>query len=239
MNKIILIVVAATLTFSGCVMNKLDTSYTVIQLDDSAERLLTIDTDTGDEWSSQMHIGPFIFNVLPQMAVWLENAEGELVQTLYVTGADFTEVNHSAKNEDGEAFYSECLPFWSFKLKNSGSRLPCREYPYPDTLTSATPMADFSLETSTDELPSATRVFAELNKSDDVNAVYTEDNNDWAGQPSIIYSADISCIEKGQSVSLSLVGHGGSLDENPGLYTDLTGIDSAAEMIEAIKIIVE
>ncbi len=58
-----------------------------IVLRENAGAALQVEVKTGAQWSSRMQAGPFIFNVLPQFAIWTEDDAGNLVETLYITGA--------------------------------------------------------------------------------------------------------------------------------------------------------
>jgi hypothetical protein len=233
---IILIVLSAIFMFSGCVMNKLDnTPQTLTLRNASGGKSLSIDVAAGNQWASRMQAGPFIFNVLPQMAIWLEDGKGQFVETLYVTGADFKKLRHAAKSGDGEAFFADCLPYWSLRLQSAGENLPSKENPYPEALTSATPMGDFTLETTT-SVGVPLIIYAELNKSGDENNVFTKDANDWAGQPSLIYRAEIRVFKAGDAVKLEIEGQGGMLGDAPGLYPDLTGFDSSLKQICQITV---
>ena len=231
--------IASSILFSGCVMNKLDTTHKIITLKDSEAHSITVDVTAGEQWSSRMKAGPFIFNVLPQMVLWTEDADGKFIETLYITGADFKKMRHAAKNENEAVFFAECLPYWALKMSGGGGSLPSKKNPYPDTVTSATPMADFTLRTSARKGQAAFFVFAEINKSDDKNSSFTKDNNDWAGQPSLIYSAAISANDKGRAVRMKLLGHGGMLGDKPEIYKDLSGFDTALEQIRTIDVTVE
>ncbi|MBI9109287.1 MAG: hypothetical protein JEZ04_21250 [Spirochaetales bacterium] len=228
--------IAAVLLFSGCVMNKLDnTPQAIVLRAVSGGTGLEIDVSAGEQWASRMQAGPFIFNVLPQMAIWLEDGNGEYVETLYVTGADFKKLRHAAKNGDGAGFFSECLPYWASRVESAGEALPSKENPYPDTITSATPMGDFTLDTMTaSEAPIV--IFAELNKSGDENAFFTKEANGWAGQPSLIYRADIRKLQAGDTVKLKLEGQGGMLGVKAGIFSDLNGFDTALKQVREITV---
>ena len=203
MKKIIIVcgIISAVL-LSGCVMNKLNTEPQTVVLKDAGNgKNLIIEVSTDGQWSSRMKAGPLIFNILPQAVFWIEDQNGRLIETLYVTGADFKKMRHAAKNADGELFYAECLPYWASRVKAAGGKLPSKENPYPDTVTSATPMADFTLKTGISVDPSFV-IMAEFNKSGDYNSVYTEDNSGWTGQPSLIYKADAGNKDAGKYISL-------------------------------------
>lgn len=234
MQKKMLLILGCVILLSSCVMNKTDNSHKLIELKTAGGMELAIDVEAGAEWSSRMKAGPFIFNVLPQMAVWTEDTSGRFIETLYITGADFKKMNHALKNENEADFFKECLPYWASRAESSGTALPSKKAPYPDTVTSATPAADFTINTSVPE--DAAHIYAELNKADDMNTVYTEDNNDWAGQPSLIYSADLSGLSNSEPIELKLEGHGGMIGAFPGVYEDLSGFDSALRQIKCIKV---
>ncbi|MFW5783816.1 MAG: hypothetical protein ACOCY8_04790 [Spirochaetota bacterium] len=57
-------------------------------LGESADgRPLVITIDAGDEWSHRVQAGPFIFNVLPQFAIWAED-DGPITLDLEINKSD-------------------------------------------------------------------------------------------------------------------------------------------------------
>ena len=142
------LVTAASL--GGCVMNQTDTEPQTIVLRDDAGSPLRVEIDPGAQWSSRMQAGPFVFNVLPQFAVWTEDEAGDLVETLYVTGADFRGMRHAQKNEMQGEYFRKCLPVWAMRVTESGVSLPSKADPYSDAVTSATPAGQATLVTSID-----------------------------------------------------------------------------------------
>ena len=221
----------AALSLAGCVMNRLDTEPRTIVLREGGGAVLRVAVEPGAEWSSKMQAGPFVFNVLPQFAVWTEDGAGNLVETLYVTGADFIRMRHAAKNEKQAGFYAECLPVWSDRVRASGSALPSKANPYPDAVTSATPGGPATLVTTLTG-STAAAIYLEINKPDDVNATFTEADSGWAGQPSLIYAARLG----NGSTRLELVGHGGRPGDEPRIYTDVNGFDTALEQVASIVV---
>lgn len=198
-------------------MNKLDDTPQTLTLRQSLPGLpMKIEITPGEHWSERMQAGPFIFNILPQFVIWAEDRNGRLIDTLYITGAGGREFRHAAKKKKGSAFYAECLPLWASRMQAAGNPLPGEENPYPDSVTSATPMADFTLRTKSPVPENGFTLFFEINKSDDVTDEFTRENNDWAGQPSLIYSLYAGEREKGRASSLNLIGHGGCWGTNPG-----------------------
>lgn len=236
---VLLFVIIIGILFTGCVMNKLDHSPRTIKLKQSLQgKPVRLDITAGKEYSKPMQAGPFIFNILPQIVIWAENSEGKLVETLYITGADGKEMRNAAKNSKGAAFYQECFPVWASRMKEAGLKLPGKDNPYPDSVTSATPAAGFSLFTKLKEDKQEQNIFLEVNQSADTNTVYTEKLNGWAGQPSLIYRCQLP-KQKGTPVQMDLIGHGGLLSDKSGITSDLTGFDTALQQLEKIMVRVE
>ncbi len=77
--------------------------------------------------------------------------------------------------------------------------------------------------------------YLEIKKSSDTNPTLTEVDNDWAGQPSLVYGARLG----NGPTRLELLGHGGRFREEPGIYSDLSGFDTALEQIAPIVVTLE
>jgi hypothetical protein len=178
-----------------------------------------------------MQAGPFIFNVLPQFAVWAEDGDGEFLVTLYVTGADFKKLRHAEKQSGGADYFAKTLPVWASRVRAAGKTLPSKETPYPDAVTSATPAADVTINTTVPEGSNELVLYLEINKSGDENEVFTKEVNDTAGQPSLVYRVDASSAQAGTSRAMELVGHGGMIVEEPAVYTDLSSFDTALQLV--------
>jgi hypothetical protein len=218
-------------------MNKMDHSSRTIQLGQSLQGLpISVAVTKGEHWSQRMKAGPLIFNILPQIVIWAEDNEGQLIKTLYITGAGGKGTRHAGKDKKGAAFYAECFPVWALRLKAAGRELPSKEKPYPDAVTSATPMSSFTVQTRLPDPGQPFALFAEVNKSADNNGTFTEENNDWAGQPSLIYKVMIPEIEKGHPYEMEVIGHGGRIKDKPAVYADLSGFDTALKQLHEIKI---
>ncbi len=231
----VIIITAAAL--GGCVMNRISDTPQTITLNRTVKGApIRVDIVPGKEWSRRMQAGPFIFNVLPQIVIWAEDDQGRLLDTLYITGADGKGSRHAGKKSKGAAFYAECFPVWASRLQAAGGVLPGPGNPYPDTVTSATPSAGFAVLT---RLPFSGRPFTlclEINKSGDTNDTFTKENNDWAGQPSLIYRAVITEAGSGGTYTMEPIGHGGRIGETPAVHPDLSGFDTALEQVREIKI---
>jgi len=220
-----------------CVMNKLDNSpHTIILKPDGTGTPVTIAITKGPDWSQRMQAGPFVFNILPQIVIWTETMDGRLLKTLYITGADYKKFNHAGKGKKGAAFYAECFPVWAGRMKSAGQSLPSKEAPYTDAVTSATPMSSFSVRSIVPSDTAPYSIFCEINKSGDVNETYTKENNDWVGQPSLIYRVTTAPGGPKGPLKMELAGHGGRLRDNPAIYPDVSGFTTALRQVEAIVV---
>lgn len=232
-----MVAAAIVVTLNGCVMNKIDPAPETLTFRESVGGTpITVELTSGEEWSSRMQAGPFVFNVLPQFAVWAEDGDGTTIHTLYVTGADFNNVRHATKSKMEGEFFAQCLPVWASRARAAGSDLPSKQNPYPDSITSATPTSDVTIETKVPTSADTFTVFLEINKSGDTNSRFTEEKNDWAGQPSLIYAATVSKSTAGEELDMELIGHGGLITESPDVYTDLAGFDTALAQVDRITV---
>ncbi len=234
----LLIIIIISLIFGGCVMNRIKEEPEIIELRESSDGVpVSLEIKKGQNWSTRMQAGPFIFNILPQIVVWTEDTQGNLIETLYITGADGKKFRHAAKKDKGALFYEECFPVWSRKVKEAGGTLPGATNPYPDSVTSATPDSGFTLNTKLNTTQGGFTIFMEINQSNDYNASFTRENSDWDGQPSLIYRTEIPTAEKGSRYLMKAIGCGGRPGEEPELQTDLSEIDTALGQVDEVIIL--
>ena len=104
-----------------------------------------------------------------------------------------------------------------------------------DAVTSATPQSSFSVNTKLISNTDPFILFVEINKSTDTNAVFTEEKYEWVGQPSIIYSCEITSIKGDSEYILKPIGYGDKRKTNS-INHDLTSIDTALKIIQEIKV---
>lgn len=233
------IAIAAVLLciLGSCLINDLDDSETVIQLKkEAAGTEIRISVEKGEEWAHIQGIGPFRVWVYPQMVLWAEDSDGNYIETLYISDADGKYNRHAGKQKMGAEFFRQCFPVWASAFTGSGGSLPSKEAPFPDSLTSATAQSSFRLDTRLESFDGPMRLYGEINKSGDNNGTYHEGNNDWAGQPSIIYSVEIPSAPAPGVFPMRPVGHGGLIADAPRIYGDLSGIDSALEIVAGIEV---
>ncbi|MBI9103030.1 MAG: hypothetical protein JEY99_11485 [Spirochaetales bacterium] len=229
---LVLILLITPGLLGSCVMNKLSEEPETISLNQNMGGSdIGFEIVKGESWSRRMKAGPLVFNILPQVVIWVTDENDNFLKTLYVTGADGKGFRHAGRKELGRDFYRESFPLWSSLMENAGELLPDEDTPYPDSITSATPSAGFTLNTKINIHPGTYQVFMEINQSSDYNDTYTEENSDWAGQPSVIYHAEIPGKPEGKRVAMEVWGRGTNIGESGASSFDMSGMDSALTQI--------
>lgn len=195
----------------------------------------------------------------PLFAVWLENTEGEYLQTLYVSNSIATSVFQYGKKEGdkwlpGILYRPEALPGWSHKSSHKGTPTEIKtdnkkSLSNIDAYSGATPSTNFIINSSIAQGGSSNvRIFFEVNQSFDWNKYYHESRfpedsiysgSGKVGQPALIYSAEIDLGKKGKkSYILEPVGHSHHSGKTGELYPDLSNITTALEIIDRVIVTV-
>lgn len=187
----------------------------------------------------------------PLFAFWVEDTDGNYIQTLYVSKSIATSTFERAENDKGKwetgiQRRPAALPYWSHKrgiIASDGLYLPTKENPVPDVYTGATPPGSFKLITRTDELISKPfRVLLEINQSWDWNDYWHNDkfpgDKEYAtsSQPSLIYSVIIDPVRLSSQYEFELIGHGHHSGKDGSLNTDLTTISTAKNIAKNIRL---
>ncbi|MFW6289630.1 MAG: hypothetical protein ACOC0R_01580 [Mariniphaga sp.] len=189
----------------------------------------------------------------PSFAVWVEDMEGNYIETLYVTSyvasGKFRYAERSPgkwKNESGEVRRASTLPYWAHKRNQKapdGLFVPSPETAVPDALTSATPKNNFTLATSTSYTQEKSfRILMEINQPWDSNEYWTNSKNpgeiDYiiSLQPAIVYAVTIDPEYPSDEFKLNPIGHSHPSGANGKLFTDLTTLTSAKEIAHQITV---
>ncbi|HRX10374.1 MAG TPA: hypothetical protein P5210_01930 [Draconibacterium sp.] len=189
----------------------------------------------------------------PSFAIWVEDIEGNYIETLYVTQYFAKGVfGHGEaekgkwKNEPGEVRRPAALPYWSHKRNikaNDGLYAPAPETAVPDALSGATPKGNFKLETGSKMGSSKKfKVLFEVNQAWDSNDFWTNskfpDDYDYKTslQPALVYEATIEPESMQKEYNLSAVGHSEPSGKTGDLVTDLTTITTAKEIFSKILV---
>jgi len=192
----------------------------------------------------------------PTFAIWLETMEGEFIQTLFVTKAlasGFFNYGEISDNEwdrkAGIATRPAALPYWLHKkgeINSSGQILPTPENPIADVYSGATPPESFVLKVKSEKmLPQKFRVLVEINQSWDWNEYWTNsrypDNAEYktSCQPAVVYAVTVELNSSIKEFFLNPIGHSHYAGENGNLFTDLSTLTSALQIMKSMKVSVE
>jgi hypothetical protein len=184
----------------------------------------------------------------PLMALWVENMEGNYIQTLYVAESIAKGVfGHgdasTGKWMPGPVRRPAALPYWGHQRgikAPDGIYLPTQETPVPDAYTGATPTTNFVLTTRTDQpVSSQVRILFEINQAWDWNDFWTnnkfplEEPYKTSGQPALVYAATVDLNEPGE-YEMKPIGHSHYAGKDGNLYTDLSTFTTALNIVEKL-----
>lgn len=172
----------------------------------------------------------------PQFAIWLEDAAGGEVRTVWVTDKTGT------GSWGGNTTRAVSLPYWvsRWNLETGSSGFPTPDNPVVDAVTGATPTGDFTAEIIV-PAKSVWNYFVESNVSGDYNDAFPAAGKDGArdmngnGQPSIVYRGKITA-SPGRQSSPQLIGRTEQLKGVKDIAADLEGITSAKDVFSRIEV---
>lgn len=131
---------------------------------------ISIYVEPGEVWSKRA----------PQLALWIEDGEGNYIETIYVTKSAAKKSWKFAPKEGRP----ESLPCW---YKASGVN-PAKEGIEVDVCSGATPKKGLFIEHEIDlDKNTEYLIKGEVNQSFDYNEFYTKKNSGVDGQPSVEY----------------------------------------------------
>jgi len=180
----------------------------------------------------------------PLMAIWLEDTDGNYLETLYVSESIGTGVFGHGKVsngnwEPGPVSRPAALPYWWHKW----GYLPDTSQPVPDAITGPTPDSDFILRSNADpSSPDKFRVLMEINQSWDWNEFWPNDkypdnvNYKTSSQPAIVYATLVDRLDENTVFFMHPIGHSQYAGENGKLYTDISSLTTAREIAGVIKV---
>lgn len=193
------------------------------------------------------------FHNHPLLAVWLEDMEGNYIQTLYVAKSIATGVFQRGKPEwqhwaEGEVRRPAALPYWGHKRgvkAADGLYVPDKTTQVPDAYSGATPKGDFILQTKPDQPVSKPfRVLLEINQPWDWNQYWTNnkfpDDPEYktSSQPAVVYEAIIDPNVKGKT-EMKPIGHSHYSGKDGTLTSDLSTLTTALQIAGRITVIVQ
>lgn len=189
----------------------------------------------------------------PSFAVWIEDLDGNFIETLYVTQYvaigifGHGEIQSGRwSDEPGEARRPASLPYWSHKRNikaPDGLYIPSPETAVPDALTGATPIGSFILDTGTKITSNDKfKILAEVNQPWDSNNYWSNsrfpDDKDYntSLQPAIVYSATVDPMSNQKEYNLKAIGHSDPSGKNGELTSDLSTLTTAMEIFQNIVV---
>lgn len=199
----------------------------------NAGRSVTVDVTTGKHWEHSFRIVLVKVTTTPQIAIWAEDLEGNLLRTLYVTQNFATQQwGFAGGQKDDQPFRPESLPYWMHKFAASGGQIPTKNTPLPDAVTAASPKQNFVLRSKLPVGPASIALLLEVNNGADKNAVFPED------QPALVYRAVVQTDAPGE-YTMQPIGHSHPTGADGALTEDLNGLTTALQMLDRIIVNVE
>jgi hypothetical protein len=217
---------------------------------------VTIEVTAGKHFIHDMKIGKFLtIHNPPTTAFWIENPDGEYIETLFVTkkvGGEKWRATPGEEPVGDDLRRKGSLPTWAQRrgiVYPDGLYLPTKEDPMPDAVTSASPKASYSIVTTVPKDLTHFFIFAEFNNSTDFNDYYRSDlapgdagySGNWftGGQPAVVYAAEIDLSGGEKAFEMELVGHSSPDGSDGDVYKDLSHLTTGTGIIEKIVIYVE
>lgn len=205
--------------------------------------------EQGKEW---LHDFPLFLGIKiknpPQIAIWVEDTQGNYLSTVYATSKIATQSWQAA----GGNRRKEALPSWCYARGvqyDDGLYLPTKKEPLTDGVSGATPKGSFEVKLS---LASALKQFVvkiEINHSTDFNAAYPKSAQEsdanysggpkGSGQPALVYAAYVDLSSGEKSFEAGLIGHSSADGSSGELSEDLSGLTTALQIVERVIIYIQ
>lgn len=188
----------------------------------------------------------------PSMVVWTETVYGKYLETIFITQYVGTgNFGHGERkpgqwdNKPGEARRPSSLPYWAHKRNikaPDGLYIPAPETAVADAVTAATPTGSFLLKTASASQEPRFRLLFEINQPWDSNKFWT--NSKYPGnmdyftslQPSLVFAVTIETDSETVLLIPEIIGHGHPTGENGELFTDVSTLTTAKEIIKNIEV---
>ncbi len=200
---------------------------------------ISVKVTPGENWKEKRE---------PQVAVWLEDEEGNYIRTLYVT----ERASHKSWIFSPKKGRPESLPVWygaskdgstasKAEASSSGTKASPSTASAPslsrslDAVTGATPKSELSLTVQMEDGDYIIK--AEFNNSFDYNDFYTKKNSGVNGQPSVVYTAKIPAdLAAGQEITLDFAGTGSLTGEDSAISKNTQNLTTAKEIVKSVTV---
>ncbi|WP_347923943.1 hypothetical protein [Pontimicrobium sp. SW4] len=194
----------------------------------------------------------------PLFAIWIEDINGNYIQTLYISRVISSSTFDFGKKKDGKwesaiVRRPEALPYWSHKRSvkaEDGLYMPLGNSSDIDAYSGATPTSNFIINSKSKITKGNYKILVELNQSYDWNEYYTKDKfpedkiysgSGQVGQPSLIYEAEVSAkdFESKTYNLMELIGHGHHSGKDGELYKNVSQITTAKQIADRIITVIK
>ncbi|WP_411679826.1 DUF2271 domain-containing protein [Clostridium thailandense] len=239
---VIIIVIIILAIYKTVDIVKINGTSTIKMIDKKEGKDLTISIIKGEQYLHKFKINSFIsIKTPPQFAVWIEDLNGNYIETLYATSKIVNQSWSKAPNDStpkDKIKREEALPYWTHKRGNNLIKA--------DAISSATPKGNSIIKTKTDSKQSKYVILAEFNNSTDFNEYYKKDavistdnysGGEWgSGQPAVVYSTTIDLNSTNRVYDLKLIGHSSPSGKDGKLYEDFSKLTTAKNIIKSITV---
>ena len=209
---------------------------------------ISIGIDSGAHWKHTMILMGFIpLKNRPQIAIWVEDMNGNFLHNIYVTHKSATQSWAKGPGDPtpkDQIHRYESLPYWMYRQNREfepGILMPTRKQPLPGMYTSATPKRSFVMHSTLQNPGNMCRILIEVNHSTDFNSYFNKDANPgepaysgggWgSGQPSVVYEAILDKSISSKSQTFKLIGHGSPDGSSGELFPITDKLDTALDII--------
>lgn len=192
---------------------------------------ISVKVTPGEHWKEKRE---------PQVAVWLEDEDGNYIRTLYVT----ERASHKSWIFSPKEGRPESLPVWYGASKNGGTSSKEAASPAApsasltrslDAVTGATPKSELNLTAQMEDGDYIIR--AEFNNSFDYNEFYTKKNSGVNGQPSVVYTAKIPAnLTAGQEITLDFAGTGSLTGDDGSINKNTQNLTTAKKIVKVVTV---
>lgn len=215
----------------------------ITTLADATGKTLTIEAAAGEYWQNSFKVMLVkTIRTTPQIAIWIEDAEGKYLDTLYVT-EKFAKQTWTRKGDI--TYRPESLPYWMHKRAAAGQQPPTRNMPLTDAITGASPTTGLVLHTKAATDVAEIVVLMELNSSYDENDAFPNDAkksaanyNGVSGQPAVVYAAKVNLNQPG-AYPFELIGHSSPSGADGQLFSETSALTTALKIISKAVVTVQ
>jgi hypothetical protein len=187
----------------------------------------------------------------PLMAIWLEDAEGHYIETLYIAESIGKGIFQHGEKSDGQwqagpVRRPAALPYWGHQrgiAADDGYYIPTPESPMPDAVTGPTPPGNFILQSkSSVPIPSVFKLLLEINQPWDWNEYWTNNkfpddvNYKTSSQPAVVYETIIDMNSAQDDYMMAPVGHSHYSGLDGSLSPDLSTLTTALEIVKSVTV---